>query len=135
MKLNHLDLQVSDVQRSVAFFEHFTFQLRSSRTSPAIAIMDDGDGFVLVLQRRKNEDEAFPDGFHVGFLVDDVETVHATHARLRAEALPVSDIEVNGRGTMFYCRAPDGYAVEVSCRRAPVRSAGAPTGDPPGGRS
>ena len=48
MKLNHLDLQVSDVQRSVAFFEHFTFQLRSSRTSPAIAIMDDGDGFVLV---------------------------------------------------------------------------------------
>src|SRR3954451_621599 len=77
MKLNHLDLQVSDVQRTVDFFEkYFDLELRSSRTSPALAILSDRHGFVLVLQRRKHDAETYPEGFHVGFLVDDVETVH-----------------------------------------------------------
>ena len=118
MKLNHLDLQVSDVQRSVDFFErYFDLELRSSRTSPAIAILGDSHGFVLVLQRKKSEAEAYPDGFHVGFLVDDVESVHRAHARAKEGGLDVTDVITNNRGVMVYCRAPDGYAVEVSCPR------------------
>jgi len=85
MKLNHLDLQVPDVQRTVGFFEkYFDLELRSSRTSPAIAILSDRQGFVLVIQRRKNEAEAYPEGFHLGFLVDDVESVHRAHARVKS---------------------------------------------------
>ncbi len=122
MKLNHLDLQVSDVQRSVEFFERcFDLELRSSRTSPAIAILGDQHGFVLVLQRRKSDTEAYPEGFHLGFLVDDVETVHRAHARVRATGLDVSDVIENNRGVMIYCKSPDGYSVEVSCPR--VKSA------------
>jgi catechol 2,3-dioxygenase-like lactoylglutathione lyase family enzyme len=117
MKLNHIDLQVVDVQRSVLFFERlFGFDLRSSRTSPAIGILDDGDGFTLVLQQRKHGD-AYPDGFHIGFLVDDPEAVHAFASKARALGVDASDVIENGRGTLLYCRTEDGILVEVSCRR------------------
>jgi catechol 2,3-dioxygenase-like lactoylglutathione lyase family enzyme len=116
MHLNHLDLQVSDVVASVAFFEGlFGLELQSSRTSPAIAILSDGRDFVLVLQRHANP--TYPAGFHLGFLVEDVDTVLRFHERARAGGFAVSDVDVNNRGTMVYCRAPDGYAVEVSCRK------------------
>jgi catechol 2,3-dioxygenase-like lactoylglutathione lyase family enzyme len=117
MKLNHLDLQVTDVGRTVTFFEDaFDFHLRSNRQSSAIAFLDDGDGFVLVLQRKKSEAGSYPDGFHFGFLVDDVESVHRFHARAQALGLETSDIIENGRGTQVYCSAPDGLLAEVSFR-------------------
>jgi catechol 2,3-dioxygenase-like lactoylglutathione lyase family enzyme len=116
MQLNHLDLQVTDVARSVEFFEQiFGLVLQSNRRSPAIAILGDGAGFVLVLQRR--DVVAYPDGFHVGFLVDDVSLVHAAHARATAAGLEVTPVETDNRSTRIYCRAPDGYAVEVGCPR------------------
>lgn len=116
LRLNHLDLQVSDVQAHVVFFERFGLVLQTSRTSPAIAILGDDAGFVLVLQRQKDPTQRYPDGFHVGFLVDDVATVHTLHALLTEGGLHPTPVETNGRGTMTYCRAPDGWAVEVSCR-------------------
>jgi catechol 2,3-dioxygenase-like lactoylglutathione lyase family enzyme len=116
VKLNHLDLQVLDVQRSVLFFERFFgLELTSSRASPALAFLTDGHGFVLVLQRMRAP-APYPDGFHLGFLVDDVETVRAFHAQAKAGGLDVTDVETNARGTMVYCRTPEGFAVEVSCR-------------------
>lgn len=117
MHLNHLDLQVTCVAQSVDFFERiFGLELRSNRRSPAIAILGDGAGFVLVLQRR--EAVVYPEGFHVGFLVDALEQVHAAHARATAAGLDATPVESDSRSTRFYCRAPDGYAVEVGCPRS-----------------
>lgn len=115
MRLNHLDLQARDVQLAVTYFERFGLELQTSRTSPAIAIMTDGEGFTLVLQRH--DAPACPEGFHLGFLVGDVDTVHRMHTQLRDAGIAVSDVDTNNRGTMIYSRAPDGYSVEVSCRR------------------
>jgi catechol 2,3-dioxygenase-like lactoylglutathione lyase family enzyme len=123
VKLNHLDLQVADVQRTAALFEElFGFRHESSRTSPALAILTDGEGFTLVLQRKKNEAEAYPEGFHFGFLVPDVETVKRFHADARARALDVSEIIENNRGVLVYCRTADGLLIEVSWHR-PRRAA------------
>jgi catechol 2,3-dioxygenase-like lactoylglutathione lyase family enzyme len=117
MKLNHLDLQVSDVQESVLFFERFfDLTLTSSRTSSAMAFLTDGCGFVLVLQHAKGA-ISYPEGTHLGFLVDDDDTVRHVQARAREGGLDVSDVQESNRGVMMYCRAPDGYSVEVSCRR------------------
>jgi catechol 2,3-dioxygenase-like lactoylglutathione lyase family enzyme len=117
VKLNHLDLQVADVPRAVTFFEEaFGFQLQSNRRSSAIAFLSDGDGFVLVLQRKKSETDRYPDGFHFGFLVDDVESVHAFHTRAHGLGLETSEIIENGRGTQVYCSGPDGLLGEVSYR-------------------
>lgn len=123
MKLNHLDLQVADVQRAVAFFErYFDFELLSNRASPAIAILSDRDGFTLVLQRKRDEAADYPEGFHIGFLLDDEAQVHAFHARAREDGLEISDVIENGRGTLTYCRPAGICLVEVSCQRRRERA-------------
>lgn len=125
MKLNHLDLQVPDVKEAAAFFERwFSFEHTSNRGSPAIAILRGADGFALVLQRRA-DDERYPDGFHVGFLLDDEARVLAFHARARDAGLPISDVLRNGRGTLTYLRGPGDLLVEVSCRPAKAGDRGA----------
>lgn len=116
MKLNHLDLLVNDVARTAEFFErYFGFCIQSNRNSPALQILTDESGFVLVLQRGEPGAE-YPKGFHVGFLLDDVASVRALHARAVADGTPVSDVIVNSRGTIVYLTAPEGYHIEVSCQ-------------------
>jgi catechol 2,3-dioxygenase-like lactoylglutathione lyase family enzyme len=118
MRLNHLDLLVRDVPGSVAYFErYFGLTARTNPDSKALAILTDGHGFVLVLQRLQDERASYPEGFHLGFLLQDVESVHTLHARACADGADVSDVIVNGRGTMIYFTASEGYRVEVSCQR------------------
>ena len=118
MQLNHLDLQVADVQSHVVFFEtFFGLLLTTSRNSPALAILNDDTGFTLVLQKKKDPAQTYPDGFHLGFLVSDITIVERTHAMLVEHGVRVSNVDTNNRGTMIYCRTPDGIVVEVSCRK------------------
>lgn len=118
MKLNHLDLQVSDVPRAVALFEDLLgLHLESNRDSTALAILSDGEGFTLVVQRKKNEAESYPEGFHFGFLVPDPDRVRSFQARARERGVEVSDVIENGRGVLVYCRMIDGFLVEVSWHR------------------
>ena len=117
MKLNHADLQVRDVPATIDFFvRHFGLHPQTKIDSPSFAILTDGHGFVLVLQRCR-EGEAYPEGFHLGFLVDDPESVVRLHERARAEGADVSDVQENGRGTMIYFTRPEGYLVEVAWQR------------------
>lgn len=126
MKLNHLDLLVDDVHRSAAFFErYFGLCVRSKPSSPALVVLTDEAGFVLVLQRAGAE-QRYPKGFHLGFLLDDAAEVRALQARARADGIPVSELIVNGRGTMTYLTAPEGYYVEVSCQKHRFPSAPSP---------
>jgi catechol 2,3-dioxygenase-like lactoylglutathione lyase family enzyme len=60
--------------------------------------------------------DTYPEGFHIGFIVDDEALVHDVQARARADGLEVSDILRNNRGTMVYCKAPSDILVEVNCR-------------------
>lgn len=51
MHLNHLDLHVSDVPKTAALLEELLgLRVVSNRDSKAIAILEDGAGFTLVLQ-------------------------------------------------------------------------------------
>lgn len=116
MKLNHIDLQVPDVQEAAAFFVRwFAFELVSSPHSPALAILRGDGDFTLVLQRRA-EDERYPDKFHVGFLLEVEAEVLAFHERAQAAGLAISAIQRNGRGTLTYVRGPGELLFEVSCR-------------------
>ncbi|MBN8614228.1 MAG: VOC family protein [Deltaproteobacteria bacterium] len=114
MQLNHLDLQVQDIQRTTRFFERFGFTVTSNAKSPAIAILRGEGGFVLVLQRA--EGVQYPEDFHLGFLVPDRDTVTRMHTELTAAGEHVSPLEDDARGYRTYCRH-DGLLVEVSCRR------------------
>ena len=116
MQLNHIDLQVPDVQATAAFFEQWLgFTHVSNRASPAIAILRGEAGFVLVIQRRE-PGERYPSAFHVGFLVDDEAQVIDFHRRLREAGFVVGDVQRNGRGTLLYFHAPGEILIEVSYR-------------------
>jgi catechol-2,3-dioxygenase len=53
MKLNHLDLQVSNVQAARHFFETF-FGLRCSHARAELVILEDKAGFVLAVSNLSN---------------------------------------------------------------------------------
>jgi len=113
MKLNHLDLQSTDVQALAAFFvDHFDLQRRSNDRSPAIAILGDEAGFTLVIQRHAAP--SYPEHFHVGFIHDAVAPVAAHRDRLAAAGLAVGELSTDNRGTRFYLKAPGDLLVEVS---------------------
>ncbi len=117
MKLNHVDLQVHDVQAAAALFTAlFDFKLISNPTSPAIAILSGEGETTLVLQKR-TDDAPWPAGFHIGFIVDDISLVHDFHARAAGRAgLTISPVHTNGRGTQTWCTFQD-VVIEVSVRR------------------
>ena len=113
MKLNHLDLQSTDVQALAAFFvDHFDLQRRSNDRSPAIAILGDEAGFTLVIQRHAAP--SYPEHFHVGFIHDAVAPVVAHRERLIAAGIAASELSSDNRGTRFYLKAPGDLLVEVS---------------------
>lgn len=124
MHLNHLHLHVVDVIATARFFETYFGLCSGSSPSPAIAILTDAHGFVLVLQRARTLDDArYPEGHHLGFLLEDEASVRQLQARAREDGASVSDVIENGRGTLVYFTRPEGYLVEVSRPKRQFRPA------------
>jgi catechol 2,3-dioxygenase-like lactoylglutathione lyase family enzyme len=120
MKLNHLNLSVSDVPQLTRFFEEsFGFHPTVQRGTGTFSVLSGDDGFVLTLMYDKNvTSKTYPPLFHVGFLVSSTDAVRERHARI-VEAgyeAPAPDILKRGGGKTygFYCHAPGGVMVEVS---------------------
>lgn len=117
MQLNHLDLSVDNVIQSKEFFENF-FEFKSvyDKQSEDIAVLTNDEGFSLVLQKNQSN-KPYPDSFHIGFILDNVEKVYQTYEKLKLNYSGFnSEITKNNRGTMFYFYAPGNILVEVSSK-------------------
>jgi lactoylglutathione lyase len=116
VKLNHLDLQVTDVSAFTQFLvAHFDLQALTRPGSPKLAVLTDGAGFTLVLQHAEAAGDPGATGLgHIGFLVDAPADVHAHHARLRAAGVEISVVSTDARGTRCYLRA-HGVLIEIGC--------------------
>jgi catechol 2,3-dioxygenase-like lactoylglutathione lyase family enzyme len=119
MKLNHVDLQVSDVSKARAFFEHHfglrcTFQRREQ-----LAILEDDAGLVLgVSNLFSSAPPAYPPDFHIGFILDTEAEVQAVYARLKSEGVEIkTELTRGGPNVYFMCVGPDRIMIEV---RAPI---------------
>ena len=118
MRLNHLNLCVDDLTEARAFFERsFDFQTVDQR-GRAIVVMTDGQGFTLVLSDPKafgGEAPHYPEGFHVGFIVETRAQVDRAHTRLVDAGIDVNvPKSVHGSYT-FYFTALGAILFEVSC--------------------
>ncbi|MDR6287582.1 catechol 2,3-dioxygenase-like lactoylglutathione lyase family enzyme [Inquilinus ginsengisoli] len=122
MRLNHLDLAVPDVALARDFFtSHFGLHHRETLGRDGLAILADDGGLVLVLSRwRKQGAAAYPDGFHIGFLVETREEVDAQYEHLAAAGVEVQPPSAMRGGWMFYLTGPGGVLIEVSWRPAPA---------------
>jgi catechol 2,3-dioxygenase-like lactoylglutathione lyase family enzyme len=119
MKINHIDLHVSDVDAAREFFERF-FGLRCAyQRRGQIAILEDEAGFQLgVSNLRGSPPPAYPPDFHVGFVLERTGEVREIHDSLKAAGIGMKfELQEAGPSLAFQCVGPDAIPVEV---RAPL---------------
>jgi predicted lactoylglutathione lyase len=120
IKLNHINLPVTDVIASSKFFEqYFNFKCTSVKGNNMLAIMEGEDGFILVLMAdsfNRDGNNNYPDAFHIGFLVDSHEQVTEVYDRLINGGIVVTQSPGSLRGGYgFYFNAPGNILTEVTC--------------------
>src|SRR5260370_2536814 len=88
MKLNHLNLTVSNVLETHRFLEkHFGLKDYGARKpDEAMGSMSDDNGLILALFRAaKGTEVKYPPGFHVGFVQESEAQVDEINQRLRED--------------------------------------------------
>ncbi|WP_260734969.1 VOC family protein [Tunturiibacter lichenicola] len=124
LKLNHINLSVSDVPALSDYFERcFNFKIAERRGSNKFAVLVGEDDFALVLMHGKDvTPTSYPAMFHVGFILADETAVRATHQRMIQAGYVAPEPERIQRGGPptfgFYHPAPGGILVEVSAQIA-----------------
>lgn len=133
MKLNHINLYSQDLEADRAMFERYfglrTLVLRDKK----MAVMQDDDGMVLILNHldRKLDGFVYPsslDILHIGFIQESCEAVDAMHARLSRDGWGTQTPHHSHGAWSFYFKAKGGYFVEVTTL-TPVRPEEAYHGD------
>jgi lactoylglutathione lyase len=111
MKLNHLNLTVSDVLETHTFFEKY-FNLRPmGKANANMAFLRDDNGMVISL--FKGEAVQYPDTFHVGFIQDSEAQVNELHQRLLDDGFTTSAPQKFHGSWTFYFQSPGGFTIEV----------------------
>lgn len=114
MKVNHLNLTVTDVVTTKGFLETY-FGLKSPPDSPCnagFAVLFDDNGMVVTLMKGKRTGVEYPSTFHIGFIQESEERVNALYQRFKADGFDVNPPERSHAWT-FYVKAPGGFDVEV----------------------
>ena len=114
MRLNHLNLTVSDVPGTRKLLEtYFGFRGWEKGGSDKFDIVFDDEGLVLTLM--KGAEVSYPNSFHIGFVQDSEEQVNAINERLKEDGFDVKPPRRFHGSWTFYFRAPGGFVVEVLC--------------------
>lgn len=109
MKLNHLNLAVTDVPAAMAFLEKY-FGLINQGADSRMGFLTDDNGSVLSLMKATNP--SYPASFHIGFIQESEEKVNEINARLRNDGFEVPAPK-RAHGWTFYFEAPGGFTIEV----------------------
>lgn len=112
MKINHLNLTVTDVPQTVKFLEKY-FGLRNQGGNKGMAFLFDDDGLVLTLMKAgKATKVEYPGSFHIGFIQESEERVTAINQQMKEDGFEVEPPQRSHAWT-FYVQAPGGFMVEV----------------------
>src|SRR5207248_10355863 len=118
MKLDHLNLTVTNVLETYRFLEKY-FGLKgygAREPDEAMGFLSDDNGMVLALfPAAKGTKVKYPAGFHIGFIQESEERVNQVNERLREDGYKVGKpARLHGSWT-FYFKAPGGFMIEVLC--------------------
>ncbi len=112
MKLNHLNLIVTDVPATSAFLEKYFGFTALGQGNSSMAFLSDGHGMVLIM--FKGENVEYPEGFHIGFLQESEVAVNEMYDRLTADGMSIAAPKrLQGGRWSFYFQAPGGFTIEV----------------------
>ena len=116
MKLNHLNLTVSNVLEAHRILEKYFGLCGYHGMEPreGMSFMSDDDGMLLALFRAAKGSEAeYPAGFRIGFIQESEEQVNQINQRLREDGYQIpKPARLHGSWT-FYFQAPGGFTIEV----------------------
>jgi lactoylglutathione lyase len=116
MRLNHLNLTVTDVRGAADFFQTY-FGLQQRGGNAGMAFLTDlptYQGMILSLMKaHPSKWQGYPETFHVGFFVESRDEVDALATRLRTDGYEFDGPADTGHSYGFYVNAPGGVVVEV----------------------
>ena len=112
MRINHLNLTVTDVPAAAAFLEKY-FGLQNQGGDDKFILMFDDNGMALSLMKAGQV--KYPGTFHIGFAQESRDKVNEIHQRLRDDGFDVPPPQMH-HGWTFYVQAPGGFTVEVLAR-------------------
>lgn len=116
MKLNHLNLTVTDVVATRQLLEKYfgLHGMEGGRENPGFDMLRDDNGMVLTLMRfAKGKETEYPPTFHIGFIQESEAQVNEINQRLKEDGYDVPEpARMHGSWT-FYFHAPGGFVIEV----------------------
>lgn len=84
MKLNHINLVVSNIADAIKLFEtYFSFKCTDIKGDNIVAILKGADDFTLVIMTDKNGQTTYPNAFHIGFIQDSEDEVTKIYTALK----------------------------------------------------
>nr|WP_294859764.1 VOC family protein [uncultured Fluviicola sp.] len=114
MKLNHINLVVSNVEEATRFFEqNFDFASVEIKGDHIISIMKGTDDFTLVIMAPKEGKANYPDAFHVGFMLDNESEVIAQYEKLKNNGIEVGQEPRKIRDSFGFYFTFDTLMIEV----------------------
>lgn len=123
MRVNHINLQVSDVSQARAFFEtYFGMECKFQRRDE-LAILDDGAGMEFSVSNLFHSPPSpYPSDFHIGFILDGELEVRSAYARLVSAGVEMkTDVSRGGPNVYFMCFGPERIMIEVRGPAAEAR--------------
>ncbi len=115
MRLNHINLTVSDVPAAAEFLTTY-FGLTNQGGNAGMTVLTDTQGFdgmILTLMKAKAAAVTYPATFHVGFFIASRADIDALNAKLRDDGFDVEQPGETGHSYGFYISAPGGFQIEV----------------------
>lgn len=117
MKLNHLNLTVSDVVAVSTLFEkHFEFTCVDRKGDNMLVVLYGKDDFILTLMSdtfNKNGSNSYPEAFHFGFILSSEEDVTALYHQLKADGLTIERAPAKIRNSFGFYFHYNGLMIEI----------------------
>jgi catechol 2,3-dioxygenase-like lactoylglutathione lyase family enzyme len=111
--LAHLNLTVTELDRSVAFYARwFGFDQRPHTMPDGTRFLRNDDGFDLALRPGRPPWPPAP-MVHIGFRATDADEVRTFLAELKAADVPISETHDEPGHASVKCLDPDGYEIEI----------------------
>jgi lactoylglutathione lyase len=117
MRINHMNLAVSDPPQAARFFEDF-FGLRrveEKGRDALIVLLDDSGCSFLLSNFEHAANVVYPRDFHIGFIQETKDQVQVMFDRLHTAGFVEKTPQAMHGNWGFYVHAPGGILVEVSC--------------------
>ena len=116
MKINHINLTVTDAQAARHFLEKYFGLISIDGTTDSathVGLQDEGGILLTLMQGKKSSEIVYPQTFHIGFLQQGKQRTAEIYQQLKNDGF---DVKPPGyyRGSEFYFSTPFGFTIQVS---------------------